>query len=307
MNELLEKENPGETIIDDNINNDDLEVETPEIETPELEEWQKQVEEDNSEYKVDGKLHQDMKAKLKGRVSDRDKTIERLRRERDELKAKKQAPEILNEPDENDFESREEYLKAKSKYNDELSQRTYDRNQLKTKQDMDLQAAIKKRDKAINGHYERAGELIKTSNITEELYQKADIVLRKAVEDHAPKMGDIIVDNIISIVGEGSEKVMYKLGVNKPARNKFLELLKTDPSGMKAAVYLGQQKQKIINPKKPQSKAPDPAAEVHGDEKPVVMSEGKYKKAYDKAGVGTQAAWDIKKAAKAAGVDTSKW
>lgn len=300
MTELKEKtdEETGEIIVDDNINDDDLE-------TPELEEWQKPVE-DEEDYKVDGTLHQNMKLKLKGRVSDRDKTIDRLRAERDELKTQK--PETtLNEPDENKFDNREEYLTAKSKYNDELSQRTYDRNQLKTKQTTDMKDAIDKRDAEVTKHYDRAGELIKNSNITEELYQKADVVLRKAVEAHAPKMGDIIMDNIISILGKGSEKVMYKLGVNKPARNKFLELLKTDPSGMKAAVYLGQQKQKITNPKKPQSKAPNPAAEIHGDEKPIVMSEGKYKKAYDKAGAGTQAAWDMKKAAKAAGVDTSKW
>ena len=303
MNETAEKTEvePGETIIDDNIDNDDLEVETPE-----LEEWQKPVENEDDEYKVDGKLHQDMKSKLKGRVSDRDKTIERLRNERDELKKKPPETKVLKRPVLDDFETDELHQEAMAKYDNDLSQQTYDRNQLKTKQDTDMQAAIEKRDAEVSKHYDRAGELIKNSNITDDLYKKADVVLRKAVEEHAPKMGDIIMDNIISILGKGSEKVMYKLGVNKPARQKFLDLLKTDPSGMKAAVYLGQQKQKITNPKKPQSNAPDPAAEIHGDEKPTVLSEGKYKKAYDKAKEG-QESYDIKKKARAAGVDTSKW
>lgn len=307
MNELAEKteEKPDETIVDDNINDDELEDETPE-----LEEWQKPVEseEEEEEYKVDGKLHQDMKFKLKGRLSKRDDKIEELEAKITDLEKKKSEPEtkILKRPVRDDALTDEEHQEALTKYDNDLSQQTYERNQLKSKKDTNIQQAIAKRDKEVDSHYDRAGELIKNSNITEELYQKADTVLRKAVEEHAPKMGDIIMDNIISILGKGSEKVMYKLGVNKPARNKFLELLKADPSGMKAAVYLGQQKQKITNPKKPQSKAPDPAADIHGDEKITVKSVGKLKKAYDKAEEG-QAKYDAKKAAKAAGVDTSKW
>jgi len=109
-------------------------------------------------------------------------------------------------------------------------------------------------------------------------------------------------------MGEGSEKVLYYLGRNQAALNKFQSLLAADKSGMKAAVYLGQEKQRLTNPIKPRSKAPDPASEIKGDEA-TRGAANKFKKTYDAASKKDhpQDMYNAKKAARAAGVDVSEW
>jgi len=123
-----------------------------------------------------------------------------------------------------------------------------------------------------------------------------------------PNLGDIIVDQVISILGEGSEKVLYFLGRNKAALAKFQNLLMTDKSGMKAAVYLGQEKQRLTNPIKQRSSAPAPVTNIKGDE-PLSGAAGRFKKKYDAAHKkgDNQAAYNAKKEARAAKIDTSTW
>jgi hypothetical protein len=69
-------------------------------------------------------------------------------------------------------------------------------------------------------------------------------------------------------------------------------------------MWLGQEKQRLTNPIKPRSNAPDPAKSVKGEV--PTGSAGKFKKKYDSA-KSPQEAYDIKKAAKAAKVDVSQW
>jgi hypothetical protein len=109
-------------------------------------------------------------------------------------------------------------------------------------------------------------------------------------------------------LGEGSEKVNYYLGRNKAALAKFQNLLMTDKTGIQAAVFLGQEKQRLTKITKPRSNAPKPATEIRGDEI-VTGAAGRYKKKYyaaHKKG-DTQSAYNAKKEARAAGVDVSKW
>ncbi len=294
---------------DDQIPADELEDED------ELEEWQKEETEtdddpDKDDYKVDGKLHQAMKTKLKGRVTDRDETIERLTKERDDALKPKPAEEktTLVKPKQDDFDTDDAYDQAMEKYNDDRSVEVWNRKQLE-KDTGEAQAnAQKVMKESVDGHYERASELIEKSGITPEVYQAADTTVRKAVEEINPKLGDIIVDQVISILGDGSEKVIYYLGRNKAALTKFKSLLTSDPSGMKAAVYLGQEKQRLTKTTNQQSNAPAPASEIKGDE-PVKGAAGKYHKKYKAAHAkqDTQAAYNAKKEARAAGVDVSSW
>lgn len=250
-----------------------------------------------------------VKKKLKGQISERDEEIERLKKERDEaLKLKPKEKTVLVKPKKDDFDTDEEFDVALDKYNDDKLEDTYKRNRLKEQQDEANRKAHENLTEAVDGHYERAAELIEKSGIKPKIYQAADATVRKAVESITPNLGDLIVDQVISILGDGSEKVMYFLGRNKAALNKFQSLLSSDPSGMKAAVYLGQEKQRLANPIKPRSNAPDPLTGIKGDT-PITGAEARFKKKYDSAHSKNdlQSAYNAKKEARAAGVDVSKW
>jgi len=292
--------------VDEQINADELEVEQPE------QEWMKPDEsEPEAEYTVDGKLHQSMKSKLKGRVSARDEEIEKLRTENEALRLagqQKVEPKLLTRPIENAFDTDEEYNLALSQYDGRLAQETYNRNQAQTNQEATRKQATEKLTEAIDSHYERAELLIKETGIKPENYKKADENLRRAFDTIRPKEGDLIVDQLISKLGKGSEKVAYFLGVNKPAQAKAQSLLTSDPSGMSLLVYLGEQKQRLINPTKPKSNAPDPATNLKGDVSASnTVAEKKLKTAYNKIGAGTTESYNIRKQAKEAGYDVSKW
>ena len=250
-----------------------------------------------------------VKRKLKGQISDRDEEIERLKRERDEaLKLKPKKEPVLVRPKKDDFDTDEEYDEALDKYNESRTAETINRARLEDQRKTEQQQAQEKLTEAVDGHYLRAATLIEQSGIKPEVYQAADTTVRKAVEAITPNLGDIIVDQVISILGDGSEKVIYFLGRNKAALAKFQSLLATDKSGMKAAVYLGQEKQRLTNPIKPRSNAPNPATEIKGDE-PITGAEAKFKKKYDAAHAkgDLQASYNAKKAARAANVDVSEW
>ena len=250
-----------------------------------------------------------VKKKLKGQISDRDEEIEKLKRERDEaLKLKPKEETVLVRPKKDDFDTDEEFDVALDKYNEGRTTETINRSRFEDQQKAGQQQAQERLTEAVDGHYERAATLIEESGIKPEIYKAADTTVRKAVEAITPNLGDVIVDQVISILGEGSEKVIYYLGRNKAALNRFQSLLASDKSGMKAAVYLGQEKQRLTNPIKPRSNAPHPATSIKGDE-PMTGAEAKFKKKYDAAHGKSdlQSAYNAKKLARAAGVNVSKW
>lgn len=250
-----------------------------------------------------------VKKKLKGQISDRDDEIERLKKENEALKLKQKPKETaLVRPKKDDFDSDEEYEEALDTYNDSRTTETINRNRLEDQKKAERAQAQQKLTEAVDGHYERAATLIEKSGIKPEVYKAADTTVRKAVEEITPNLGDVIVDQVISILGDGSEKVLYYLGRNKAALAKFQSLLASDRSGMKAAVYLGQEKQRLTNPIKPRSNAPDPTMSIKGDEK-ITGEAAKFKKKYDAAHAKSnlQAAYNAKKEARAAGVDVSGW
>ena len=250
-----------------------------------------------------------LKKKLRGTISERDDEIERLKKERDEaLKLKPKEPAVLKRPDREDFDSAEEYEVAKDKYDDDKLDKRFWRNRIKEQQEQAKSEAYNKTVEAVDQHYDRAAELIETSGIKPEIYQDADKRVRKTVESIVPKMGDVIVDQIISIMGKGSEKVLFYIGRNAAALSKFQTLLSEDKTGMRAAVYLGQEKQRLTKPTSHRSNAPAPAAGVKGDAT-TNGSANKFKKTYNAAHKSNnlQAAYNAKKEARLAGVDVSGW
>jgi hypothetical protein len=149
---------------------------------------------------------------------------------------------------------------------------------------------------------------LESSGITPDAFKASDQKIREAVESIRPKQGDGIVDQFISRLGEGSEKVMFRLGRSKALLGEFIGLLANDPSGLDAATFLGEQKVILLNTGKRKSGAPVPDTQLNGDET-AGQKEKILKKRYQEAhkkGNG-QEAWNAKRQAKAAGVNTSGW
>lgn len=166
-------------------------------------------------------------------------------------------------------------------------------------QDRSIEERKSKLSLAVDDHYSRA-EKLAASGITAEAYSGADEIVRNQI-------GTPIVDELISAIGEGSEKVLYSLGRNPTKLAELQGLLASDPSGSKAMFYLGKMASTFSATKR-KSLAPAPATNVSGD-KQKSRSEGAQKKAYAAAhkSNNSQKAWNIKKEAKAAGVNTNDW
>jgi hypothetical protein len=276
---------------------------------PEVEAWMQEEDQtaaEESEGEKPKKLN--TKQKLRGEVKEANLENERLQAEIDALK-RGQAPAavtVAKRPRLNDFDSDELYEDAMDKWEEEKTTATF--QTLETKRDVTARQQQHRQvlTDAVDAHYERAQELVTKHSINPEVYQKADATVRQSIEAVAPGQGEVIVNQLISLVGKGSEKVMYHLGVNKAALNELRAILQDDPSGLKAAAFIGQKKAEITGPKHKLTSAPKPVAQINGE---TVAKPSASKKAYDKAhkeGRG-QDAFDIKGEARKAGVDTSSW
>ena len=212
-------------------------------------------------------------------------------------------------PKESDFDSLEEFEKALDEYEDKRLDNKLSVAQTQRSINTRQIQAQEKLGRDIDAHYERASKLVQDSGISADAYKQADEVVRNAIDAIKPGIGDIIVDQMISLLGEGSEKVFYKLGKNKTLRSELVSLLIEDPNGLKATAFLGEQKAKISHTTKRRSAAPAPASDINGGDTNVSSKERAHKKKYTEAhGKGNlQAAYNAKKAARAAGINTSSW
>lgn len=86
----------------------------------------------------------------------------------------------------------------------------------------------------VHAHYQRVESL----GVSADEYIPAE----KAVRD---EFGDRAVDQLIAAIGEGSEKVVYHLGLNATERDKVKALVQRDPSGLAAMAYLGRLADKL--------------------------------------------------------------
>ncbi len=154
----------------------------------------------------------------------------------------------------------------------------------------------------VDQHYERAAKLAEEVNISPEVYKQSDLAVRQAIESVMPKQGDAIADQLISRIGDGSEKVMYYLGRNPSAQIELQNKLRDDASGISAAIYLGSLKTKVANPVKRKTSAPKPTTQLSGGNTPTSDWQKKYNKEND-----VQKRFDLKMEAKKQGVDTKNW
>ena len=186
-----------------------------------------------------------------------------------------------------------------------------DNRQLEQKQQAQVQEANLRTEKAVSTHLESAASLINSGKITQDNWLKGDKLIRQTLELVMPQKGNQIADQFISLMesnGEGSEKAWYFLGNNPTALTQLKDKLMQDNTGASAIMYLSGLQSRAVKPSnKKRSGAPSPTDKLNGDA-PTGSSKSA-KKLYDKAGktgdIGARV--KIKRAAKKAGTDVSKW
>lgn len=250
------------------------------------------------------------KAKL-GKVEDRhEEELNKLRVENEGLR--KSNPKPLNKPKRSDFSDSDDpddaYIDAVTDWKIETSQA---KGAAKVKEREAIESYnrnLTETSKQVDEHYKRAITLSEKSGIKPETYQAADLNVRNTVESVFPDGGDAVTDRIIEYLGEGSEKVMFNLGINAARREEFRSLLMADKSGLKAAAFLGELKTRLNVPSKKTTNAPPPATQINGDAVTSSAEKG-WKKKYDAADKkgDIQARFDARREAKKSGVNVSNW
>jgi hypothetical protein len=162
---------------------------------------------------------------------------------------------------------------------------------------------------SVEQHYERASSLIAASGISPELYHSADKKVREAIQGvFGGEGGEHVTNALIANLGEGSEKVLYKLGVSPKSLAELTSKLRDDPNGLQAAVYLGKLSAELSAPSRNRSSTPAPATSVKGDANTSDVSRSlmrKYQEAHKRG--DTQAAYDIRSEARAKKIDVRTW
>ena len=254
------------------------------------------------------KDHIELRQSLKEKNREKNEEIESLRRELEELKRGSvsaqpvQSQQLKPRPKLEDFDYDEDQHNAALDdwYDERLNAKLQTQQQSVSQQEQQRQAS-EKLEQSVNEHYHRVNTLLSQNpKIQPEKYQDADLSFRRAVEDISPGNGDSIAETLISVMGEGSEKLIYNLGVNKGKMAEFKDVLRSDPRGLKVVAWLTEHKGAITQQAKRTSQAPKPARQVKGggDGKSVVATD--FKRKYDKAKT-PQERYNIYRDAKKAG------
>lgn len=261
------------------------------------------------------KKHIELRKKLKGQLHDADDEIARLKAENEALRSGSHAPQVqraadapvMPKMDDPDIAyDDEKFYQKMAEYNDKLVDyklASRDQKQAQTSQQEQQNAIVQD---GLEKHYERAEALVLAGKVTEDNYRAADHVVRKAMSEALPQLGEVVLDNLIARLGDGSEKVVYHLGVNPASLTKLKESLKNDPTGFAASIYMGELKAKFTSAViDKSSKAPRPDKPLNGTAKVTGNSmHAAYKKSF---AANDGKSLSIKRQAKAKGIDTSKW
>lgn len=162
---------------------------------------------------------------------------------------------------------------------------------------------------SVDQHYERAAVLAAASDITPELYQSTDRRVREAIQGvFGGESGEHVTNALIANLGEGSEKVMYKLGISPKHLAELTAKLRDDPNGLQAAIYLGKLSAELTTATRKRSNTPAPATNVQGDANTTDLSRTflrRYQEAHKRG--DTQAAYDIRSEAKGKKINVNSW
>lgn len=259
-----------------------------------------------------------MRLKYKGKLQEKDDELAAAREENARLKqqlenggkpAAKPGAKLVP-PNRDDFDSQEDYLEARQDYLFKKHQAEQQSQQHARNLEQRQQQELAKVQTGVDEHYDRAAKLCETSQIKPEKYQAADTRFRQALEDIFPGSGEAVADNLISRIGAGSERVIYKVGIDSAALKELVKRFGEDESGLSAAMYMGELNRSLKPAGKRQSSAPAPAPDAGGDGgkgngNQAAALRKKYREAH--ARNDSQGAWEIKSKAKQAKIDTSDW
>lgn len=296
---------------------EDTETEVAEVEAQdegeEVEEWLK--DDDQASQSVPLAKHVQVKHKLRARLEDKDSELELMRQKLAQYESgaqpqqtQQKAPE-LKMPTLSQFDyDEDQYSAAMAEYQDKLVDYKLSQRMATTQQSEQQKQALEQQAKAVDAHYERAAKLIESAGIPAEKYQAADTVFRRELHSVTGN-GDAVADAIISRLGEGGEKVTYHLGVNQAAMAQLKQKLQEDPTGISAAVYMGELRAKFGSAVTNKlSKAPKPDAGLEGDTN-ASLSTSSLKKQYQAASRAgdTAKAFEIRQKARASGANPNEW
>lgn len=304
---------------------EEVETEAAEVESDdetEVESWM-QTEEANSDDDQKGGFKPNHEAaktrkRLKAKLNEKDDELESMREELERLRAGKTEQPATNQlpprPKREDFDYDDDaYDAAVDDWNDKkLDARlsTHTQKSVENQQQEAQQKAHNQRmESNLNGHYSRVDKLVGSGKVSQDSYDAAETNVRNAMERIHLGAGDKVSDNLINTlnnIGEGSEKVMYQLGVNPSKLAELESKIAADPSGFTAVAYLGALQAKVSEPTRRRSQAPKPGSKVEG-ESGASGKAGSMQKAYNKAGDDIQSRINLKRQAKAQGIDTSNW
>ena len=161
-------------------------------------------------------------------------------------------------------------------------------------------------DKSFNSHLDEADDLVNQGKITEDAFTQAQLNVYRSLDAVSNGQGQNITKGLISKLGEGSAKVIYSLGVNSQKMATLTNKLSSDPSGLSAAVYLGQLQSEISTPKNRRSNAPKPQKQISGNSSTAMSTAEKKMKEYQKM-KDVQKRISFKRKAKKEGIDVSNW
>lgn len=253
------------------------------------------------------------KAKLRAKLErEKQSELDELRAQLEEARRNSVAPPQSAKPNREDFYDQDDPEDAytiavarwmikeeRAKEHNESQQYEFQRKQLE---------AQKSIESGVDQHYERAATLAEASGISPELYQSADHRVRSAIEGVFPGGGEQVTNALISSVGDGSEKVFYKLGVSPKCLTELTSKLAADPSGLQASIYLGRLSAELAAPLRNKSSTPAPATTVQGDANTTDIGKSlqkKYAEAHKRG--DTQAAFDIRREARAKNINVKSW
>ncbi len=294
------------------------EEETEETDEEEVEAWKRSEKQDSQEdqpKKFTGadvaRARRKERAKAEKRVDDE---LQRLRDENAALKAgrqqhrsQEQQQQLPPRPKLEDYEYDEaKYTAALDDWYDQRMDQRLTARATTEQQSQARENQTRAIEEAVNAHDSRAAGLIASGDLEAEDYAGAEEKVRHALDQAVSGQGDTIADQLISQVGEGSEKLFYYLGKNPNALSTLQGKMVADRTGLQAMLYLGELKAKMVTPpKKPTSKTPKPGKKLKGDSRASGKADA-LQRQYSKS-ENVQERISLKRQARAAGVDTSNW
>lgn len=298
-------------------------TETSSEESEEIELWKQDEEQNSSSEESFGnsdmaKLRRKLKAKQDEKDAAHEVELARLRGELEAIKAgntqsevAKQAPSKRPTLEQFDYDE-DKYQEALESHLLNVIDNRNSQTLTKQQQESEQEKLNADRNKKLDAHYEQVQDLLSNKAITADDYQNSEVIVRRSLERISPGNGDALADGIIAqlaSLGEGSAKVIFHLGRNRANRERLVDALVQDNSGLTAMGLLGELKAKLTSaPVKKISSAPEPSAVVSGGESGG-NTEAKLKRLYNEAhkSGNAQAAFNAKQEAKKAGINTRNW